>query len=675
MKKNSSHFFAIMIIVFLGVLLQKNYINEFPSYIHAWAQSDRYALAKGFINNNFNFFKPETLVLNHQFPDDWEVPSKESITAVDFPIHDYIPAIFMKLSGISSPWIFRVYIMLFSFIGLFFLFKIAMLFTNHFFKSIFVVIFASTSPVFAYYQNGFLPTIPSMAIAFIGIYYYTKYLASHKKNQFNLSILFLTLAALSRTTFAIPLIAVLGLEFIRIFKQRTLILPKIIPVLTSISVLLFYFFYNTFLREKYGSIFLNHILPATSIQEAYDICKIVIKNFLYQYFSIYHYIIFIFLIGISSYMIAIKKTKISKESFTVLFLTIIIFIGCSVFTLLMLRQFPSHDYYFLDTFFLPIMLFLIFIISSISPIKTKWINGINLVVLLIVSIPLVVNAHSSQKAKRITGEWDRTNSTINNFKDTERYLDSLKIPQNSNMLVIDGYAPNIPFILMNRKGYVVMTTSKENISESLTWDYDYIVMQNEFFLSDIYLNYPEIISKTEKVWDNGRISISKLRKVELKQSLDAYLGLSNMNPILKEKMDFDTVTSKNWQNINPTTKFKFSGQNSGFLTQNMEYGLTYKTKDLPEIKEKGRLIFFQSYFLHHSNCNVEVIVSIIENDKTLYYKTFNLQDLLKEKNVWEKVNLIFQLPKVNNNNYEFSLFIWNKGKTELFIDDFEFKLF
>ena len=109
MKQKYSKVLALMIIVFLGVLFQKSYINEFPSYTHAWAQSDRFALAKGFVNNDLNFLKPETFVLNHQFPDDWKVPSKESITAVDFPIHDYIPAVFMKLSGNSSPWIFRIY--------------------------------------------------------------------------------------------------------------------------------------------------------------------------------------------------------------------------------------------------------------------------------------------------------------------------------------------------------------------------------------------------------------------------------------------------------------------------------------------------------------------------------------------------------------------------------------
>ena len=35
---------------------QRNNLNEFPSYIHSWAQSDYYALSKGFVRNNLNFF-------------------------------------------------------------------------------------------------------------------------------------------------------------------------------------------------------------------------------------------------------------------------------------------------------------------------------------------------------------------------------------------------------------------------------------------------------------------------------------------------------------------------------------------------------------------------------------------------------------------------------------------
>ena len=92
-----------IVIIGFGLTFQYKYLNEFPSHIHAWAQADRYALSLGFLENGLDFFKPQTYIYNHQFPHKWEVPSETSITAVDFPIHDYVvPAVLMKITGITS---------------------------------------------------------------------------------------------------------------------------------------------------------------------------------------------------------------------------------------------------------------------------------------------------------------------------------------------------------------------------------------------------------------------------------------------------------------------------------------------------------------------------------------------------------------------------------------------
>ena len=117
---------AFFVILVMGFLLHRNYITEFPMHTHAWTQSDRLALAYGFVNNGLNFFEPETfsLLKNESNIEDWKFPTNQSITAVDFPIHDFVPAIVMKLSGNKAPWIFRLYILLYSFIGLYVLFKL-----------------------------------------------------------------------------------------------------------------------------------------------------------------------------------------------------------------------------------------------------------------------------------------------------------------------------------------------------------------------------------------------------------------------------------------------------------------------------------------------------------------------------------------------------------------------
>ncbi len=90
-------------LIILSVVFHKNTINEFPSHIHAWSQADRYALSLGFLNNGFDFFHPQTYNLNVQFPASKTLAVEEGITAVDFPIHEFIIAVLMKLLHTTEP--------------------------------------------------------------------------------------------------------------------------------------------------------------------------------------------------------------------------------------------------------------------------------------------------------------------------------------------------------------------------------------------------------------------------------------------------------------------------------------------------------------------------------------------------------------------------------------------
>ncbi|NLA24304.1 MAG: glycosyltransferase family 39 protein [Bacteroidales bacterium] len=677
MKKKWGKYSALLLIVLLGILYQFKYINEFPSHIHAWSQSDRYALALGYVNNNLNFFKPETfsLLKNNKNIEDWKYPTDYSITAVDFPMHDYIPAIVMKITGDNSPWIFRLYIALYSFLGLFFLFKLSFIWTKSYYRSILIILFTATSPVFVYYQAGFLPTIPSLSNAIIGIYFYSQYLLKQNYKYFPFSLFFLTFAALSRTPFLIPLIAVFGIEMIRLLKRESRLLSTGVPIIVSILMILSHFFYNKFLTAKYGSIFLANILPASSFKEAVEIINITKEKWITQYFSSFHYIILaLSLIG-AIYVSISKKKLFKKEKALFLFLIVIIFIGCILYAILMLRQFVNHDYYFLDTFFLPIVLFFI-VLLSVIPIKdTVLVNRLSQFAILLICIPLSFCALKSQEERRITGYWDRTAATIINFQNSEQFIDSLGIPSNSKMLIIDAYATNIPLILLNRKGYPIIKTKRENIIKSLEWDYDYIVLQNEFLLSDIYSVYPEIITRIKKNADNGKISIYTRSDSVSNQSLIDFLGLNKKEPVFSQTLSFDNQIDSLWQNVNTSNKYALSDVKSGYIAADMVYGLTYKSNNLPELRNMSRTLLFSSYFLKDSNINCEIVVSINENGQNVYYKSFKLEKLIKQVGVWEDVSLLFQLPKVESDDYEFAIFIWNIENSELFYEDFSFYIY
>lgn len=674
MKNQLDKILIIILITTFGFIFHHKYINEFPSHIHAWAQSDRYALSLGFTENNFNFFKPQTFVLNHQFPDKWKVPSKSSVTSVDFPIHDYISAILMKISGSKSPFIFRTYILLYSFLGLFFLFRLSKTVTNDYFKSFFIVIIAATSPIYVYYQGGFLPSIPSLSNTIIALYFYYRYLKEDKKKLFWWSIMFLTLAALARTTFVIPLVAVICVEFVRILKKETKPIHKIAPLIISFTLILSYLVYNGYLRDVYGSIFLNHLMPAENLNEVKDIILTIYEKWFFQYFTALHYGIFI-LIFISSIILFFRRKHHTEKAKMYLGLFSVTYIfGCLIFAIAMLKQFPAHDYYFLDTFFLPILVITIVLLSLFPKIHKMNYKIISVLVILILFGFLLEEPIKSQKERRKIETWNRNSSVISNYENSDKFLDSLNIPMNSKLLVIDAVAPNIPFIKMKRKGYAVMETKSKNIEQALNWDYDYIVFENEYFMSDIFTAFPNIVLHLNKIADNGKISICTYAE-KSNQTLEDFIGLNTKNINYEEIIDFDNESQEFWKNTLKSNKHGYKSKICGHLKSNKKYGLTFKTHKIPDINSTSSTLFFSSYFLSNTIVDCKIVVSISSEGNNIYYKSKKLNYSIKKRGKWQNASLLFKLPRVETENYEFKLYILNTGSSELFYDDFKFSIY
>lgn len=668
--KRGSAAAAILIIFVLGLLFQVKYIDDFPTHTHGWAQSDRYALALGFVDNNLNFFKPQTFVLNKQFPDNWETPYNQSITAVEFPLHDFVPAVIMKITGNNSFLIFRFYILLYSFLGLFFLFKISMLLSGSRTKSLFVLIFAATSPVFVYYQSGFLPTIPSLTNAIIGTYFYLKYLLGEQKKQFNLSVCFFTLAALSRTTFAIPLIAMMGVEFLRILQKKTALKHKIVPVLVSISIIGFYYLYNAFLRSKYGSIFLSEPMPAQSWQHFVDVLNHVAQKWLTQYFSMFHYVFLAIAIFLILFYALKKQLQRNNVLLTILFYTSVVFLGSILFSVLMIAQFTSHDYYFIDTFYLPVMLLLIVLLAYI-PVNnfSKYPFAYTILFIMLVS-PLFVKALMSQIQRHTYSYWNKTSTVMKNFEGAAAFLDSVEVLPGAKILVPGAKAPNIPFIQMERKGYAIMRPNAENIERALEWDFDYMVFQNDYFFNDVYKPYPEILNRIVKIADNGKISLCVLRDSLCEQSLAEFWGFETNTPFFSSQISFENQADTLWQNINYCNDQAYSGLYSGLVTSDMEYGISFKTNDIDALRKKISVLRLRSFVKTCEKTDFQFVVTVYQNNTLKYYKAYTPATYVEPNNEWQQLEFLYQLPRITSSNYTLAVYIWNRGLDNFWIDDY-----
>ncbi len=663
-KKSFFETFSFFFLIgLLSYLFFKDKIGVFPSFIHAWTQSDRYALALGFLNNGFDFFHPQT----------YNLVTVNGITQVDFPIHEYLVAILMRLTGIYQPVVFRCYILVYGLIGLYFIFRLTKLSGGTFFHGLFASVFIMTCPVFTYYLDGFLPSIPSFTNVIIGYYFFFRYKKTEARHDLVLSILFLTLAALSRTPFFIFLFAVCCQQSLEYFKRKRINRKELLLMISGITCIILYFLYNLHLAGKYGSQFLITILPAKNIHELKEIFSAVIDQWKFDYFSKAHYATFIALAILILYPAGWKKI-ISENTFV--FTQILIALcGTVIYFLLMVKQFPDHDYYFIDSFYPVVALILVFCIPKIQ------VESVNAKpVFLIAGCGLLflfsTGAVKSLNERYVVHEWDRAEITRQNFEGAEHFLDSSGIPKTAKILVLDAYTTNTPLILMNRNGYTLLWTSKENIDTAMKKDFDFVVMQNCFVVSDIIHFDPEIVHQLEKISDNGTISIYKKEKKE-NRSVEDFLGIKTTNVFYQCFADFENNRLCNGLDSSKRSSEKYSAGNFSFKVEPREkYTPTFRflKKELPFTKYTK--VFIHSMILREEvSKDIDVVASLDHGNETYFYRNFNMNQYLGNATGWQEMMFQFVLPEIKNEEDKLTVYLWNKNKNKFYLDNFSLTIY
>ncbi|MEN8928848.1 MAG: glycosyltransferase family 39 protein [Flavobacteriales bacterium] len=644
-------------------------MNDYPSHTHAWAQSDRFAISKGFVNNDLNFFEPETYLLNPQFPDFWETPQEKSITSVDFPIHDYLPAVFMKITGVDSPWVVRLYNLLYSFLGLFFLYKLALFYLKNELKALFILGFASTSPVFIFYQNSFLPTIPSLANAIIGIYFYAKFSGDNRNKNFNLAIIFLTLGALSRTTFLIPLIAILGVEFIQIIRKKSVLKPKLLPVFLSLFLFVGYYFYNKYLRNLYGSSFLDSLMNADSFEAFFSKLMQSIDTWKMDYFSSVHYFIYLILIASAILLSLLLKRKVNPELKKFSFFLGILFLGNFLFLIAMVHQFMVHDYYFLDSFYLPSILLLIPLLSFLPTFETSTTVGkISVIAMALVIGFFITKQGAKSQQKRYTYNFWEDDKVVENYKIADKALTDLGFGKEEKILVFESFAPNLPLLVLDRKGFAIMANRTSTIDKALTWDYDAIVIRNEAFVAKILPVYPDILNKMTKIWGNDNIMICK--KGNSKSSFNSFFDVEEKELKIRSSTHILDSTANQWLNLDYTLKDSvFSlkmGKGDGpvFAKHTRNFFNTRKT------------VFFEGNFKFPEENKANITICVTDQSgKNLYYQVKDVKNLIPSNKEWNTVKLWLNIPGIDEENLEFKLYINNSSQSSVYMDSLSVKIF
>ncbi len=653
-------------------------LNVAPAPHHSWANFDRYALAKGFQRNQFNFFLPETYAMNPLFKGNLERPINSSITAVDFPIHEYVVGLLMELSSFSGFWIYRLYILIWSFIGLLFLFKLCVLITFSSAKAFVVTLYAALSPVFVYYQSSFLPTIPSLSCLIISLYYYWRFFKQVDAKVFSLLLFFLTLAALPRISFLPAILTIIGFDILINRSTDIKWSRRLFGFSIPIVIVAVYYLYNSYLKNQFGSIFLSSFQGVDNISDFLKCVQQVFINFGLIYFSWWQYLIIFGLIIYYCSNYNFKRFSFKTIDQFSLLIVLLLLQACLVL-IVMIKQFVYHDYYFLDTFFIPMLLLIAIVLKSIPEIVGKYSMTS---ILIIAIIPAFWFAKINANSKFEFNPEDKHHIALKAFEGSEKFLNSFGISNSAKILVIDAYAPNMALGLMNRKGFSLMTTTHESIAEAVKWDYDYVAVANELFITELYNYYPEFLNEFEKIADNRRISIYKRDVNKRVKILSEFIGASEIKNKLNISFNYDHLKNQDnvsnefgtWNNfiidtISDNPRLVIS------MNKNLEYGLTFKTKSCAILKEKNCILQIQTEMKLKEIGDAEIVVSLDERGQMKNYQAKKLKDLVHLSEEWTKIELIFNIPRVIEEDYTLNIYLWNKKSIEGFIRKFDAYLY
>ena len=514
------HILPLFVIAVVALIINVRHLNEPPAYIHAWAQADNYSLALGYLHNGCDFFHPQTLIFNKQ---QYGFEDPESlITGCDLPLHHWLAAVLMKVSGSSQPWVFRGLTLLVAILGLWALYLLSFVLSGSRAKSLLVAVFMATSPSFAYYSSSFIPTVPALSLAVGGLLLYALYLRSDKTWLLYASILLLTLSMMERTSFAVLWVAVGCFQMLRIWQGEARFRTSWLPFAAGALLFAAWLLWSMHLRQQYGSLFLGSLLPVQNMDEAREVLQYVHDRWQFHYFQrIQHWLYVAVAMGaVITLIFKGKKNKAEGKQLSLWWLLAIWMLGEILFALAMSQQYADHDYYFLDSFYLPVVMSFAGVLSILPNPSKQWVRVIVLVVVLVFTTYMTMVACRMQRIRRLEGVEALT--TAIRYKNANRMLAETGYgSKDIRFLTLFSYPQNTPFVMMDREGYAVMWNDTDVVAHALTFDYDYILVEDEVYRREFDVA-TYILPRLQRLTGNGEISVCTLSDSVLHPTVDHF---------------------------------------------------------------------------------------------------------------------------------------------------------
>ena len=151
--------------------------------------------------------------------------------------------------------------------------------------------------------------------------------------------------------------------------------------------------------------------------------------------------------------------------------------GTLLFFVAMLAQYRDHDYYFLDSFFTPILLVLALCMRHLPCLASPRLRLMSAIAVVLLC-GLMFRAQRAVNGFYVSTD-DRALQCANNFEGSAQWLDAMGVAADAKVLTLGAYPQNTPFIKMGRRGYACMLLEPLNVEKTMQMRYDYVVIEND----------------------------------------------------------------------------------------------------------------------------------------------------------------------------------------------------
>lgn len=483
-------FFGAFVVICLVLAYQK--VLFFPPHsIHAWRQSDCLSLAQHFMHEN----NPLEPAIHNHISDG----GKTGKSAGEFTGLYYLVGKIWLIVG-KKQGIYRFINLVFMFLGCFALFKGIQLHWKKTFWSLFVSLFLFTSPIIVFYTPNYLTDITALALTLCAWGVFLKFLHNKSNKTLLWSFCLFGLAALFKVTAGISFLALLGiygLELIGVLRQNLLFPNKlktfIYAAASLVPVVLWYIYAEHYNKVHGGKYTFNNLWPLWELSHQHYLNAL--KFFSEITFSQFFYGPIFWLLT----ALTLSALYLSwKHNIRVLIFLLFSLFGSFLYVIFWFGALENHDYYFINLFFLPLIVLGINIHyllqkTDLKPIVKRSAMGAATVVFILGMVYSSNNIRMRYSEKLAFGVhlgkffypkkqldfWYYTSSSFQNrgLFTMEPYNRSIGIQPNDWVVCYPDPSFNISLYLLNQEGW----TSFNNAN------HDSIPLQQQIQLGAKYL--------------------------------------------------------------------------------------------------------------------------------------------------------------------------------------------